>query len=277
MKVHEMSLIEMTPKEQRKILDEILLSNNVDWLLEELNKKGDLYLLFPEVYAIVGFGGKKSGHKDLWFHTKLVVKQAEPSPIIRWAALFHDIGKPRSFVKHKGKISFHQHEAKSARLFQKIAKRTKLWTDEEVEKIHFLVLNLGRAEAYSKSWTASAVRRFARDMGEHLDDILILASADVTSMHDKVHREVADKIKDLRKRITKYAEEDSKKNRLPKGIGNKIISELNIKPGKKVGEIKFKLEELIEADKLEAAQDIDFYIKYIEEYRDKFDMGHIKD
>lgn len=252
----------MNPKEQRQVLDQILVSKKVDWLLEKLNKQGEIYHVLPEVYPIVGFGGKGTGHKDLWEHTKQVVKQTKPKVLLRWAALFHDVGKPSSIRRVKKKIAFYNHEVKSANLFKKLADRTEWFTDEEINKVYFLVENLGRPEQYSKDWSRAAVCRFARDMGEHLEDIMLLARADVTSTHESVRRNVQSQMSELQKRINKYAKEDAKQPPLLKGLGNELMDAFNVK-GKHLGDIIDKLKEKIEAGELTERQSHEFYIEHI--------------
>ena len=81
---------------------------------------------------------------------------------MRWAALFHDVGKVPTFSRAKGKVTFHGHEVMSARLFDKAARRSGL--DDAFRKhVRFLVRHLGRVEAYEPDWTDSAVRRLHRD------------------------------------------------------------------------------------------------------------------
>ncbi len=110
----------MTERSLRTRIDHVLLDRDVFDQLETLRSDGTIPLMFPEIEALVGFGGEDSGHKDLWEHTKLVVGQTKSQVLLRWAALFHDVGKPRCFTKNaQGKISFHHHESVSAKLFAK--------------------------------------------------------------------------------------------------------------------------------------------------------------
>src|SRR5690606_11028569 len=96
---------------------------------ELLEETGVLAQLYPEVAAMVGVGGGGSGHKDLWWHTKCVVGQAAPIRAVRWAALFHDVGKVDTFSRASGKVTFHGHELLSARLFDQAARRSGLEPD----------------------------------------------------------------------------------------------------------------------------------------------------
>lgn len=263
-------LLELNSQEQRKILDKILLSDDVDKSLEKLNKTGDLNYILPEVYKIVGFGGKGEGHKDLWEHTKKVVKQAEKDIIIRWAALFHDVGKPKSFVKQGEKVSFLNHEVKSAQLFRKFAKRTKFFSKEEFQQILFLIEHLGRVENYNEEWSDSAVRRFAKDMGNNLDKIMSLARADVTSANPISHQRVNFKVDQLSERIANIKKKDSQQPLLPKGMGNEIMRAFGMPADEHIGQIKNKLTHLIKNNTLKPYQEIIYYIEYLDDNRYSF-------
>src|SRR5262245_10346087 len=96
----------------------VLMGKHAAEGLEVLQGSGVLADTLPEIQAMVGFGGAGQGHKDLWAHTKLVVKQTKAQPSLRWAALFHDTGKVSTLSRATGKVSFHQHEFVSARLFR---------------------------------------------------------------------------------------------------------------------------------------------------------------
>ena len=91
----EISFVEqISPVEIREQLQACLTGPHVDDALQWLCDIGSLALLFPELQATVNMKQEKGRHhKDVWEHTKLVVKQAVPRPAVRWAALFHDIGK----------------------------------------------------------------------------------------------------------------------------------------------------------------------------------------
>ena len=161
--------------------DKILVSRDVDDRLETLQVNGRLASVFPSLQALVGFGGAGTGHKDLWAHTRQVVKQTVPQPLVRWASLFHDVGKPQSFVQDGGHISFHHHEFRSAKLFRDAARDTQMFTASEVEEVAFVIYHLGHIEAYSANWSDSAVRRVGKTLGEHLDSTFAVAQADCTT------------------------------------------------------------------------------------------------
>lgn len=240
-----------------------LMRGDVDKALEDLHKSGALKTTFPEVTAMVGFGGGDQGHKDLWDHTKKVVKQAKAIPEVRWAALFHDVGKVQAFSTEAGKITFHQHEFVSAKLFRQAMKRTGLLKGDFRNRVNDLIRNLSLVEGYSSEWTDSAIRRLNRDLGETLKHTLLLARADVTSKHahkrEKVHRLVHE----LEQRCLEVAQADAVVPPLPKGLGQAILATFSIPPSKKIGEIREALEALVEAGSLEGHKDSGYYIDYL--------------
>lgn len=251
-------------KSLRTRIDHILLDPNVYEELETLRSDGTIPLVFPEIEAMVGFGGEDSGHKDLWEHTKLVVGQTKRQVILRWAALFHDVGKPRCFAKDAaGKISFHHHEAMSAKLFVKAAERNQLFTKDESKEIKFLIYNLGHVEAYELDWLDSAVRRLHRLAGEHFDSLLAIARADITTRHAHKRQAHHERMKSLRERAEELARLDAIPAALPSGLGARITQEFGIPPSPTLGMLMAALKALVEAGKIERQAAPDVFVSHI--------------
>jgi poly(A) polymerase len=229
--------------------------------LTYLQLEGVLGRTFPEVQAITGFGGL--GHKDLWDHTLKVVRQTKNRPALRWAALFHDVGKPVSFSRVHGKVTFHQHEYASARLFLQAARRTRLFKQEDREKIHFLIRGLAFLGHDTADWTDSAVRRLNRELGEHRDDVFLLARADVTSKHAYKRQRIHRLMHDLAGRAKAIAAADAIVPPLPKGLGTAISKAFGVPPSRQLGNIMQALETRCGAGELESHQNIEFYIEYL--------------
>jgi poly(A) polymerase len=245
----------------RKLWDLVMLSSRPDRGLDQLRVDGILEHFFPEVEEIVGFGGQ--GHKELWPHTIQVVLQTKPNIIVRWAALFHDVGKVKTFADDGDKISFHGHEIVSTRLFSDASRRTGFFSSDETKHIKFLIRNLGKVESYTTIWTDSAVRRLGEQILDNLDNILDLARADVTTKHEDKkfwHRE---KVNDLEKRIRELREEDAVPSALPKGLGNALMKEFDLPPSKKLGDLMKSLEQDVESGTLPRLATFDVYINYI--------------
>lgn len=247
----------------RQALDGILISRDPVNRLEHLRMNGVLRLMFPEVQKMVGFGGGDTGHKDLWEHTKRVVAQTILVPIVRWAALFHDVGKVRCFTVIEGKVSFHGHEAYSARLFKQAARRTALFTDQEEEDIRFLIEHLGHVEEYDSSWSDSAVRRLHKLAGGHFDNLLALSRADITTKHADKRQKHYERIKELRDRALEIARVDAIPKALPTGLGAALSAAFGIPPSPALGELMQKIRASVEAGELERQAEIDAIVQFV--------------
>lgn len=231
----------------RAQLDTVLLSKNVETNLEMLNSNNVLAYMFPEVKALVGFGGGDTGHKDLWDHTKKVVAQCVPKILVRWAALYHDVGKVRCFRRDaQGVISFHNHEVKSAELFDRAAERTRLFKKEEAHWIHFLIYHLGYVEGYESEWQDSAVRRIHKHAGDHFDDLVALSRADITTKHQEKRQKHLHRMHEFRERALEIARVDAIPPALPKGLGNALSAEFDIPPSPYLGDVMKALKEAVE-------------------------------
>src|SRR5579883_2697437 len=205
-------------KAVRSRLDRLVMGDDPELGLDTLLASGALAAIFPEVHAMVGFGDGEWRHKDVWKHTKQVVRQATPKLEVRWAALFHDIGKVKTrSITPDGKVHFLGHAEVGTRMFEKLDRRLALFSPEPALKdtVRFLILHHLRANQYEKSWTDSAVRRFARELGEHLPELLCLARADITTKRPEKKRRGLAQIEELQERITRLAEEDAKVPPLP--------------------------------------------------------------
>src|SRR5262249_47071716 len=150
--------------------------------LQFLHDVGLLTIWLPELEATVNFSQEAGRrHKDVWEHTKQVVRQSVPRPHVRWAALLHDIGKvPTRTFTPDGGVHFHRPSEVGARMFDAIARRFQFDRPTH-KKLRFLILHHLRANQYDGSWTDAAVRRFDREMAAHLEDLLDLSRADITS------------------------------------------------------------------------------------------------
>jgi poly(A) polymerase len=252
-------------KDVRPRLDALLMSRHADVGLEVLLEVGFIGALLPELAKIVGFGDGES-HKDVWRHTKQVVIQCLPRLAVRWAALFHDIGKPRTrSVAPDGAVHFFHHAEEGARMFERLDRRLGLFADDPDVggEIRFLILNHQRAHQYEEEWTDSAVRRFARDVGGALDDLMALSRADMTTKRRDKRRRFLYQLKDLQERIAKLAEEDAKQPALPKGLGDELMRAFGLPPSRLIGELRRALETAVEAGELSAGQSAQVYIDFV--------------
>ena len=250
----------------RAPLDRVIMGNDPEGGLDALLETGALEALFPEAFAMVGFGDAEWRHKDVWKHTKQVVRQAVPQLEVRWASLFHDIGKVKTrSISPDGKVHFFGHAEVGTRMFEKLDRRLPIFAPEPAlkETVHFLILHHLRANQYDPNWTDSAVRRFARELGAHLGELLCLARADITTKRPEKKRRSLMQIQELEERIHMLAAEDAKVPPLPKGVGDAIMKSFALKPSRLIGDIKQKLEAAIESGEIEPRLESEAYVEWI--------------
>jgi len=259
--------------EVRCELDRLLLGKHVEEALEELLKCGFLDAWLPEVTAMVGFGDGEFRHKDVWKHTKQVVRQAVPRLTVRWGALLHDIGKVKTRSKGpKGEVHFFGHSEVGAAMFRKsVAKRLKFEGDL-YDRVEFLILYHLRPSQYDPSWTDSAVRRFAKEAGDGLRDLLDLSRADMTTKRRERRQRNLQLISELGARVRQIQELDAKVPKLPKGLGTALIQHFAIPPSKRIAEIKTALEMAVERGEIEAHQSDEYYVAWVQTHREKFNI-----
>jgi poly(A) polymerase len=256
----------------RKHLDELVMSNDAEAGLDALLACGALGVLLPEVEAMVGFGDGEWRHKDVWKHTKQVVRQAVPKIEVRWAALLHDIGKTKTrSISPSGEVHFFGHAEVGARMFDKMNRRLPLFKKEEPlkESVRFLILHHLRASQYDPSWTDSAVRRFAREMGPLLDDVLCLSRADITTKRPEKKKHGLKQISELSQRVQHLAEEDSVVPPLPSGIGDEIMRAFGLPPSRLIGTLKKALEDMVASGELAGHQPAEFYVEFVRANRER--------
>src|SRR6187551_1953760 len=144
-------LAALAPGDIRPHLDRVMMGEFAGDGLDSLLVTGALDSLLPEVKAMVGFGDGEWRHKDVWKHTKQVVTQSTHRLEVRWAALFHDIGKVRTrSISPSGEVHFFGHAEVGARMFDKLERREHLFRGEDSlrETVRFLILNHLRASQY---------------------------------------------------------------------------------------------------------------------------------
>lgn len=244
------------------VLHSIMIGPHVSLALAVLQRIGFFADLIPEIQD--GLELKSSKHfKEIWPHTIRVVGQTPPIINVRWAALFHDLGKAKAFDIKNNKVTFHNHEHISAVIFDQFARRTGIFSNGQRRYIRFLIANLGYVEAYDSTWTDTAVRRFDKEVGIFIDDLLILSESDITTSRPENKRKILRRIQELKDRIVEIRENDSKRGLLPKGLGSAIAESLGIPLGPMIGQIRKDLEEKIEKKEIAANENIEFYIDYL--------------
>lgn len=264
------------PADTRRLLDRVMMGDHADEGLDSLLATGVLDALLPEVKAMVGFGDGEWRHKDVWKHTKQVVTQSVCRIELRYAALFHDIGKVRTrSISPDGEVHFFGHAEVGARMFDKLERRQRLFAADDSlrSEVRFLVLHHLRASQYDGKWTDSAVRRFAREMGPYLDDLLCLSRADITTKRPEKKRRGISMINELGERITALAAEDAKQPPLPSGVGSEIMTAFALPPSRLIGDIKRALEAAIEAGEIEPRLEPAAYVEFVAQNKSRFGIA----
>ncbi len=189
-------------------------------------------------------------HKDVYEHTLIVLDQAiaqevtGPDRVLRWAALLHDIGKPKTRRNEPGnRVSFHHHEVVGAQMTKR--RMTALRFPKEVTsdvarlvELHLRFHGYGTGE-----WTDSAVRRYVRDADHLLDRLHKLTRADCTTRNKRKAAALARTYDQLEERIAKLADEEELAKIRPELDGNEIQEILGIPPGPMIGKAyKFLLD-----------------------------------
>jgi poly(A) polymerase len=210
--------------------------------LRLLTDLGLMRHIVPDVLAMRGMRQDASyHHKDVFEHTAQVVDQTPPRLVVRWAALLHDVAKPRTrTVDADGNVHFYGHDYLGEQMSRKILKSLRL-DRETIERVGKLVAMHQRANAYEDDWTDGAVRRFIREAGDILDDLLDLSAADVTSRRLDRRRAAGARVSALRERIERLrAEEEVEKLSSPLD-GNELMALFGRPPGPWIKPIKDRL------------------------------------
>ena len=155
--------------------------------------------------------------------------------ITRLAALFHDIGKPKTRAYNEGKgVSFHHHEVVGARMSRQRLKALK-YSTEDVEAITELVALHLRFHTYQMGWSDSAVRRYVRDAGGLLNELNVLTRCDCTTRNEKKALMLSRRMDDLENRIAELAKKEELAALRPEMDGQQVMDHLGISPGRDVG------------------------------------------
>ncbi len=240
-----------------RVRDELVKLVTAPWPrrgLELLVDTGLADHVIPELPALALERDEHHRHKDVYEHTLTVLEQAielehrlggGPDFVSRFAALMHDVGKPRTRkFQDDGSVTFHHHDVVGAKITRRRMKALR-FSNEQIAAVSELVELHLRFHGYgSGEWTDSAVRRYVRDAGDQLERLHILTRADCTTRN----RRKADRLRrtydDLEERIARLAEEEELASIRPDLDGNQIMEILGIGPGREVGRAYKHLMEL---------------------------------
>jgi poly(A) polymerase len=203
--------------------------------------------VLPELPALQLQVDEHHRHKDVYQHSLTVLDQAidlesrlpVPTPdfVVRFAALIHDIGKPRTKRNEAGgKVTFHHHDVVGAKLARKRMKALR-FSNEQIDQVGKLIELHLRFHGYGDGeWTDSAVRRYVRDAGDQLDRLHVLTRADCTTRNRRKAEALKAAYDDLEERIARLREQEELDALRPDLDGNQIMQILGIGPGREVGQ-----------------------------------------
>jgi poly(A) polymerase len=196
----------------------------------------------PELPALALEQDPVHRHKDVLAHTIAVVSKTRPDKILRLAALFHDVGKPRTRSVGPEGVSFHFHDVVGARMTRERMRALRYPTAEIDAVCRLVELHL-RFHTYQMGWTDSAVRRYARDAGDLLDRLNELTRSDCTTRSVAKARALGARMDELERRLAEIRTREELEAIRPELDGVEVMALLGIGPGRLVGEaLAFLLE-----------------------------------
>lgn len=232
-------------------LNKILLCTTPSRGFVDLQRCGLLRLILPELEALDDVDVRNGrGHKNNFYHTLEVVDnvaKVSDNLWLRWAALLHDIGKPRSKRwDNSAGWTFHNHNFIGSKMVPELFRRLKLPLDAKMKYVQNLVnLHMRPIAIEDDEVTDSAVRRLLNDAGDDIDDLMLLCEADITSKNEVRKRKYLDNFRDVRHKIDDLKVRDYKRLLQPCIDGNEIMQLFGLPPCREVGELKTCLKEAV--------------------------------
>ena len=232
-------------------LNKIVLAKkpSIGFLL--LDQTGLLPFIFQELSALKGVDYfKNQGHKDNFYHTLQVLDNLSENTEylwLRWSAILHDIGKPKSKRFEEGNgWTFHGHEVIGERMTQNIFKKLKLPLNQEMKYVQKLVrLHLRPIPIARDEISDSAIRRLLFDAGDDIDDLMMLCEADITSKNESKVKRILANFQIVRTKLKEIEEKDHIRNFEPPVSGELIMQAFDLQPCKEIGIIKNQIKDAI--------------------------------
>ena len=239
-------------------LNKIMMTPTPSRGLYELYDTGLMQQILPELCALDIVETRNGrAHKNNFYHTLEVVDNVSKRPTsggvgggslwLRWAALLHDIGKPRCKRWEPGTgWTFHNHNYVGAKMVPQIFRRLKLPMDAKMKYVEKLVdLHMRPIAIADEEVTDSAVRRLLNDAGDDINDLMTLCEADITSKNSQRKQQFLHNFQTVREKLADLQERDYKRLLQPVVDGNEIMEMFHLKPSREVGTLKQTLKDAV--------------------------------
>lgn len=241
----------VAPERTIEEFNKILAVPKPSYGLGLLFTSGLLEQIIPELCALQGVEEVEGQlHKDNFYHTLEVVDNLSKTSEdlwLRWAALLHDIGKPKTkkFIKGTG-WTFRGHEFLGGKMVPKLFKRLHLPSDGRMKFVLKMVQMSSRPAALSDdAVTDSALRRLLFDAGDDIESLMLLCEADLTTKNEKKKRKYLQNFKHVRTKLKEVEERDHIRNFQPPVSGEEIMNKYGLGPCREIGQIKEGIKEAI--------------------------------